>query len=78
MNPLRNVEVLFLFHPAKRSVKKKPNKCGAGAVTQGLNHKVTQRAVQKIVDLAIVEKSGEEYLFSDPFFKKYIQLRFKA
>ena len=38
----------------------------------------TQRAVQKIVDLAIVEKSGEEYLFSDPFFKKYIQLRFKA
>ena len=38
----------------------------------------TQRAVQKIVDLAIVEKSGEEYLFSDPFFKKYVQLRFKA
>ena len=38
----------------------------------------TQRAVQKIVDLAIVEKNGEEYLFTDPFFKKYIQLRFKA
>jgi hypothetical protein len=38
----------------------------------------TQRALQKIVDLAIVEKSGEEYLFSDPFFKNYIQLRFKA
>jgi len=38
----------------------------------------TQRAVQKLIDLAIIEKNGEEYLYSDPFFKKFIILRFKA
>ena len=38
----------------------------------------TQRAVQKIIDLALIEKSGEKYLFSDPFFRRFIKLRFKA
>ncbi|MBU0560648.1 MAG: AAA-like domain-containing protein [Bacteroidetes bacterium] len=38
----------------------------------------TQRAVNKMHDEGIIEKENNCIIFSDPFFKKYIALRFKA
>jgi len=38
----------------------------------------TQRAVNKLRDEGIIEKENNRVIFSDPFFKKYIALRFKA
>ena len=38
----------------------------------------TQRAVNKLLDEGIIEKENNELRFSDPFFKRYIQWRFKT
>ena len=38
----------------------------------------TQRAVQRLVESEIIEKSDGNYTFSDPFFKKFIQLYISA
>jgi len=38
----------------------------------------TQRVINKLRDEGIVEKEDSLYQFSDPFFKKFLQLRFNA
>ena len=38
----------------------------------------TQRAIKRLVNLGIIDKETEQYVFSDPFFKRFIQLRFTA
>lgn len=38
----------------------------------------TQRALSALIDAYIIEKSGNEYRFSDPFFPKYLRLRNSA
>lgn len=38
----------------------------------------TQRAIKRLVNLGIIDKEIEQYVFSDPFFKRFIQLRFNA
>ena len=38
----------------------------------------TQRAVIRMVNLGIIEKEDDQYIFSDPFFKRFIQLRIVA
>ncbi len=38
----------------------------------------TQRAISKLIDEGIVEKEQSGFQFSDPLFKKYLKLRFKA
>ena len=38
----------------------------------------TQRAVNKLINSGIIEKKEENYVFSDPFFKKFVKLRIKA
>lgn len=38
----------------------------------------TQRAVKKLIELSIIDKKEGIYVYSDPFFKKFIQLRNRA
>lgn len=38
----------------------------------------TQRAVKKLIELNIIDKKEGIYVYSDPFFKKFIQLRNRA
>lgn len=38
----------------------------------------TQRAIKRLVNTGIIDKENEQYVFSDPFFKRFIQLRFTA
>jgi len=38
----------------------------------------TQRAVKKLLDVGIIEKEKKYMLFSDPFFKNYLQKQFKV
>lgn len=38
----------------------------------------TQRAISKLQDIGIIEKEENNVIFSDPFFKRYLLLRFKA
>lgn len=36
----------------------------------------TQRALEKLIDEGLVEKENDEILFSDPFFKQFLELKF--
>lgn len=38
----------------------------------------TQRGINKLIELGIIEKNGNTYNYSDPFFKRFLQLRFAA
>ena len=38
----------------------------------------TQRAISKLIETGIIEKEGNLYSFSDPFFMKFVSLRYFA